>query len=108
MKAGIALIALVAVAGCAMPMAQLPQRAPAPQIAAPVAPVNPGSAQARFIAAAAANGCVVDATTSAAVLAAATLSAQDMGRIMSDMRAAGQGEIAPDGRAFVVTTGACA
>lgn len=105
MKAGIALIALGAVAGCAVPMVQLPQRAPAPQIAAPV---NPGSAQARFIAAAAANGCVVDATTSAAVLAAATLSAQDMGRIMSDMRAAGQGEIAPDGRAFVVTTGACA
>jgi hypothetical protein len=99
-------VGCLALAGCALPMPQMPQ--PRPTMAAPAAPVNPGSAQARFITAAAANGCVVDASNSAAVLAAATLSAQDMGRIMSDMRASGQGEIAPDGRAFRVTTGACA
>ena len=73
-----------------------------------VAPVTPNSAKARFVAAAEANGCVVNEATSPAILAGATLSVEDLARIMTELRAEGRGEIAADGRSFLVTTGACA
>jgi len=78
--------------------------APAPT-PAPVA--NPQSAKERFVRAAELNGCVVDETTSAAILSGATLSVEELGRIMSDLREEGRGEISADGKAFRVTTGAC-
>ncbi|MGJ8622265.1 MAG: hypothetical protein ACSHW1_05760 [Yoonia sp.] len=79
--------------------------APTP-VAAPV--VRPMSATDRFVAAAAANGCVVDSTTSGPILTQATLSREDMARIMTELRASGQGVIAADGASFRVMTGACA
>lgn len=82
---------------------------PRPQaIPAPVPQVMPLSAKQRFINAAAANGCTVNETNSATILASATLSVDDLGRVMSELRAEGGGQIAADGKSFRVTTGACA
>lgn len=80
---------------------------PAPVPVAAPAP-RPSSAKDRFLASAAANGCVVNSATSDAILAGAILSREDLARIMTELRADGQGEIAPDGASFRVTTGACA
>jgi hypothetical protein len=68
----------------------------------------PQSAEARFITAAAANGCVVNETTSPAILNQAILSVDDLARVMTEMRAQGRGNIAADGQSFRVTSGACA
>lgn len=82
---------------------------PAPQaMPAPIPQPAPQSAKQRFINAAAANGCIVNETNSALILANATLSVEDLGRVMTELRAEGGGEIAADGRSFRVTTGACA
>ena len=81
---------------------------PTPQATpTPVPQVMPQSAKQRFINAAAANGCIVNETNSATILASATLSVEDLARVMSELRAEGGGEIAADGRSFRVTTGAC-
>ncbi|MDA9979877.1 hypothetical protein N9E38_00385 [Yoonia sp.] len=72
------------------------------------APVIPRSATERFIETAAANGCEVNQTNSAAILAGATLSRDDLARIMTELKADGRGQIAADGASFRVMTGACA
>jgi len=80
-----------------------------PQAPAPMpAPVIPRSATERFIATAASNGCEVNQTNSAAILAGATLSRDDLARIMTELKADGRGQIAADGASFRVMTGACA
>ena len=89
---------------CAVPMT-MPAPDPAPEVMAPAAPM---SAKSRFVAAAEANGCLVNAETAPAIMSDATLSQQDLARIMTELRAEGQGVIAADGQSFRVTTGACA
>lgn len=106
----LSLVAFVGLSACAYPIAM---PAPAPRPVATVAPAplppvaNPGSAKDRFIAAVTANGCELTTANTQTVLASATLSQQDMARIMTELRAEGRGEIGADGRSFRVTTGAC-
>lgn len=102
------LIAFFALLACAYPMmppAPFPTTTIAPQAAPPA--VNPGSSKDRFIAAVTANGCELTSANTQTVLASATLSRQDMARIMTELRAEGRGEIGSDGRSFRITTGAC-
>ena len=109
----IPLAALVVLSACAYPVGmQSPAPRPAPLVVAPPPPppmpsVNPGSSKDRFITAVTANGCELTPANTTAVLASATLSQQDLARIMTELRAEGRGEIAPDGRSFRITTGAC-
>ena len=103
------LLSVLAVAGCDLAIPDFrsgPQAAPAPVVAPPL--VNPQSAKERFVTAAGANGCVVNSSTSAAILAQATLSPDDLGQVMQQLVAEGRGEIASDGQSFRVTSGACA
>jgi hypothetical protein len=104
------LLSFVAVAACDFAIPDFrggagPVTTPEPVIA-PV--VNPQSAKERFVSAAAANGCVVNSTTSAAILSSATLSVDDMGQIMQQLVLEGRGEVAADGQSFRVTSGGCA
>lgn len=103
------LVAFCAVAACAVPDYR-PVRAPAP-IPAPqpeLPPqVNPQSAKERFLRAVEANGCEVNAGNSAAILAGATLSQQDLARILQELKDEGRGSVAPDGTGFRVNTGTC-
>ncbi|MBQ2260449.1 MAG: hypothetical protein II336_03670 [Loktanella sp.] len=104
------LAAFVALSACAYPIGM---QTPPPTTAVVVTPpppapsINPGSSKDRFIAAVTANGCELTPANTSAVLASATLSQQDLARIMTELRTEGRGEIAPDGRSFRVTTGAC-
>ncbi|WP_375255513.1 hypothetical protein [Yoonia sp.] len=79
---------------------------PAPE--APQAIAVPQSAKERFIATTAANGCQVNSANSALILEAATLSREDLARVMTELRAEGRGRIADDGTSFLLTTGECA
>lgn len=100
------LLSFVAVAACAVPIpVQTP--VPAPVIAPQPAPI-PGSAKERFVQAAEANGCEVNKQNSAAILTDATLSVDDLARIMTELKTEGRGEIAADGQSFRITTGVCA
>lgn len=86
---------------------------PVPQSSAPVSdlppPVaTPQSAKERFVRATELNGCEVNQGNSAAILAGATLSVEDLARIMSELKAEGRGEVAADGTSFRLTSGACA
>ncbi|WP_322892726.1 MULTISPECIES: hypothetical protein [unclassified Yoonia] len=105
------IVALVALSACAYPIGMPAPSAPsAPVVIAPPTPapsVNPGSSKDRFIAAVTANGCELTPTNTSAVLASATLSQQDLARIMTELRTEGRGEIGPDGRSFRITSGAC-
>ncbi|MBR2655956.1 hypothetical protein [Yoonia sp.] len=111
MKRALFIVPLLALSACAYPMGMpAPQATPAAVVMTPPPPaptVNPGSARERFLAAAAANGCEVNTANTSAILAAATLSQPDMARVMTELRAEGGGEIAPDGRSFRVTSGRC-
>jgi hypothetical protein len=99
-------LCFVALSACSLTIPDFrPAAAVAPQ---PPAPAIPRSATERFIASAASNGCEVNQTNSAAILADATLSVDDLARIMTEMRADGRGRIADNGSSFLVTTGACA
>lgn len=104
----VAPIAFVGLSACVAPMStNTPVPAPDP-IVVPEPPVNTGSAKDRFVAAAVANGCVVDETTAPAILAGATLSQDELARILTELQNEGAGQIAADGRGFEVTSGACA
>jgi hypothetical protein len=74
----------------------------APVVAAPL------SAKERFVATTAANGCELNSTNSSVIMAGATVSVEDLARIMTELRAEGRGEIAADGTSFRLTTGLCA
>ena len=106
-KRTLGIIGLVGLSACSF---EIPDFRPSviapPPVAAPV--IAPQSAKARFVTAAAAQGCVVDQTTTPAILAAATLSREDLARILTELRAEGRGQIAADGASFEITTGACA
>lgn len=105
------LIALFALSACAYPIGMpAPAAPPRPVVMAPPPPppsVNPGSSKDRFIAAVTDNGCELTPDNTSAILASATLSQQDLARIMTELRTEGRGEIAPDGRSFRITSGAC-
>ncbi|SFS06682.1 hypothetical protein [Yoonia litorea] len=73
----------------------------------PEVPVAPQSAKERFVSAAVANGCVVDETNSATILAGATLTVEDLARIMTELKNEGRGEIAADGQSFRVISDGC-
>ena len=101
-------LSFVAASACAMPIPDFrpaPRPAPAP-VAAPI--VIPQSATERFIGAAQAAGCEVNSLNSEQIMADAILSREDLGRIMTELRAGGRGQIVPGGNAFRVTTGICA
>ncbi len=96
-------------AGCSIAVPDFrtgPVAVPTPPPPAPIA--MPRSAKERFIATTAANGCVVNSANSSAILTGATLSVDDLARIMSELKADGGGRIADDGASFRLTTGACA
>ncbi len=107
MRAGLLIGASVlALAGCSL---EIPDFRKAPAVTPqPVNPVAlPQSAKSRFITTVAANGCEVNSSNSAQIMEAATLSVEDLARIMTELKADGQGRIADDGAAFRLTTGAC-
>jgi len=113
MRPAFPILALTALAACEIPdfrggAVDVPPAAP---VAAPLdeAPVDvPQTAKERFLSAAETNGCVVNAETAPAILGGATLSQEDLARILTELRTEGRGEISPDGQGFRVTTGACA
>ena len=102
---------LIALAGCDMPVPDMrpaqTTAAAAPVVAAPAPVATPMSAKERFVSAAVANGCEVNEANSATILAGATLSVEDLARIMSELKAEGRGEIAADGRSFRITSDGC-
>lgn len=75
--------------------------------AAPVVPATPISAKDRFVAAAEANGCVLNAGNVATVMTEAQLSAGDLENIMLTLVSEGRAKPAGDS-AFTITTPACA
>ena len=98
----LAILGCFAVSGCAMPVfVPLPAPTPEPE---PIA--VPQSAKERFVATVAANGCTLTGANTDLVMAEAVLTREDLARVMTELRADGQGEI--DGQAFRVTAGACA
>lgn len=100
-------LCLLAVAGCSVTIPDFRTGTTvAPQPVAPL--ITPRSAKDRFIATTAANGCEVNRTNSALIMEAATLSVEDLARVMTELKADGQGRIADDGTSFRLTTGACA
>ena len=75
--------------------------------AAPAAPAAPVSAKERFVAAAEANGCVLNSGNVATVMTEAQLSAGDLENIMLTLVSEGRAVAAGDA-AFTITTPACA
>ncbi len=101
------ILAFVGLAACAVPDYRgVPVFVPPPEPEPPTA-VIPLSAKERFLRAAAENGCEVNAQTSSAIMASATLSKDDLGRVVQDLRNEGGAEVIP-GRGIAVTAGACA
>ncbi len=99
-----ALLSILGLSACAMPIAMpLPAPVPAPVIA-PTPP--PQSAKERFVSSVAANGCTLNSTNTDLIMAEAVLSREDLARVMSELRTEGRGQI--DGQSFRVTSGACA
>lgn len=97
----LSMVAALALSACALPATDQAEPAPEPM-------TNPQSAKERFVRAVEREGCVVNERNSASILAGATLSVEELGRIMSELRAEGRGDIAANGQAFRITTGACA
>ncbi len=97
-------LAIATLSACTIPITTRPPMTTPP----PPVTVNPQSAKERFVQAAEANGCVVNAQTAPVILADATLSQEDLARIMTELKAEGRGGVAADGQSFTVTTGACA
>ena len=104
------IVALTLLAGCVTPIAvRTPPPPPAPIVPPPSPDVEviPGSAKERFLAAASANGCSVTSANREAVLASATLSRDDLARVVQELRNEGGAEIVP-GEGIIVTSGPCA
>ncbi|MEM8536439.1 MAG: hypothetical protein AAGF56_01120 [Pseudomonadota bacterium] len=84
----------------------LPPVSNATAIPTPAAP--PQSAKERFVRATELNGCEVNAANANVILSGATLSREDLARIMSELTAEGRGGVAADGQSFRLLTEACA
>jgi hypothetical protein len=103
-------LSFVTLSACSGGMFQIPDFRPsaAPQPAPVVAPiVNPRSAKERFVTTVEQNGCVVNQSNSATILADATLSREDLARIMTELRAEGRGQIAADQQSFELISANC-
>ena len=77
---------------------------PAP---APVVAVNPLSAKERFVTATEQNGCVLNQSNSDVIMANATLSQQDLARVMSELKAEGRGRVSTDKAGFEIISSNC-
>ena len=99
-------LSLVLVAACDMP--QMPMASTDAADTTPVAAAAPMTAKERFVASAESNGCVVSEATAPAILSGATLSEEDLARIMTELISEGRGNIAADGKSFVVVSDNCA
>ncbi|WP_394177339.1 hypothetical protein [Yoonia maritima] len=103
-------LSFVVLSACAGPMPDFrPTPAPTPEPAPVAAPVivNPLSAKERFVTTVEQNGCVVDESNSAIILADATLSVEDLGRIMKELKDEGRGQVAADQRSFEIISANC-
>ena len=77
-----------------------------PEATVPDTPAQPVSAKERFVAAAEANGCVLNATNVGAVMSEAQLSAGDLENIL--LALVSEGRAAPaEGDSFRITTANC-
>ncbi|WP_106743964.1 hypothetical protein [Yoonia maritima] len=100
---GLSFVVLSACAGGTFQVPDFrPDTTPSP---APV--VNPLSAKERFVTTVEQNGCVVNESNSSIVLADATLSVEDLGRIMNELKAEGRGQVAADQRSFEIISANC-
>jgi hypothetical protein len=104
MKRYLTLAAFLGATACAVPIIIPLPLPPAEQEPAPTA--MPQSAKARFVSSVEANGCALTSANTDLIMADAVLSREDLARVMTELRADGQGAI--DGQAFRLTTGACA
>ena len=101
-------VSLLALSACSLEIPDFRMGADAEPAAAPAAPApNPLSAKERFVAAAEANGCVLNAGNVATVMSEAQLSAGDLENIMLTLVSEGRATPAGDS-AFIITTPACA
>ncbi|SFR42339.1 hypothetical protein SAMN04488005_1763 [Yoonia tamlensis] len=104
-------LSFATLSACSGAMFQIPDFRPAPTVPAPApvaAPVvNPLSAKERFVTTVEQNGCVVNQANSAIILADATLSREDLARIMTELRAEGRGQIAADQQSFELISANC-
>ena len=103
-------LSLVALAACTGEMPDFrsgmsPEPEPAPVAAAPM--VNPMSAKERFVTVVEQNGCVMNESNAALVLSEATLSADDLSRVMTELKAEGRGQVAADQRSFEIVSANC-
>ncbi len=112
MKRSLIGLSFVTLSACSGGMFQIPDfrpnMAPAPApvpVAAPI--VNPLSAKERFVTTVEQNGCVVNQSNSATILTDATLSREDLARIMTELRAEGRGQIAADQQSFELISANC-
>lgn len=87
----LSLLALLSLSACAVPI-PLPSPTPAP-MPLPVPAPNPQSATERFIRATEANGCEFNQQNASSIMADATLSQEDVARVMTELRADGRGEV---------------
>lgn len=103
-------VSFLALSACAVTMPDFRPvggvAAPEPAIA-PQAPVMPTSAKERFVAAAEANGCGLNAGNVTTVMAEAQLTSGDLETILTDLVAEGRATPVGDS-AFRLTTPACA
>ncbi|KJZ20414.1 hypothetical protein [Loktanella sp. S4079] len=102
---GLSLVALAACTGEMPDFRPGMSPEPAPVAAAPM--VNPMSAKERFVTVVEQNGCVMNESNAALVLSEATLSADDLKRVMTELKAEGRGQIAADQRSFEIVSANC-
>jgi hypothetical protein len=112
MKRSLIGLSFVALSACSGGVFQIPDfRSNATPAAAPVpvaAPiVNPLSAKERFVSTVEQNGCVLNQSNSATILADATLSREDLARIMTELKSEGRGQIASDQQSFELISANC-
>ncbi len=96
MKKLIAIVALVSASACStvVPVSDVPSAPATVQL----------TAKERFIRAVEGQGCVLSAGNVGAILSTASITADDMRRIVPELEAAGQAEVASDGEIRVLST----
>ena len=83
-----------------------PIAVPAPE-PTPAPVVNPRSAKERFVTAVEQNGCVLDQGNSVLILEQATLSREDLARVMTELKTEGRGRVTADQTGFQVISAVC-